>query len=243
MRSWISAFLLCAASVAPLFPAQAEELTIAAGAGYRRPIAEIAAAFESKSGHKVLQTYGHMGQVIAQSREAGRIAVVCGDRVVLEAAPGLVFHRMHPLGTGRLVVAWRKGLQLGSPEAIVAPEFKRIALADQVNAVFGKAARQYLDRAGLYGAIESRIMSVPTVPQVTTYLASGEVDVGYINATDAIGAAQHLGGYVEIAQNFYDRIEIACGVLGSAAGSAAVSSFAEYLASQPAQDVLRRYGL
>ncbi|MGC3944503.1 MAG: substrate-binding domain-containing protein [Chryseolinea sp.] len=190
MRPLSIAISLSAVALAASSVVHAEEALLAAGAGYRRPISEIATAFEAKTGHKILQTYGHMGQVIAQAKEGGRIAVVCGDRVVLDGARGLAFERMIPLGTGRLVVAWRKGLELAAPAGITDQSFKRIAVADQTNAIFGKAARQYLDRVKLYDIVESRIIGVSTVPQVTSYVASGEVDAGFVNATDAIGAVE-----------------------------------------------------
>lgn len=40
-----------------------DSFLIAAGAGYKRPIDEIAQAFEASSGVKVERFYGHMGQV------------------------------------------------------------------------------------------------------------------------------------------------------------------------------------
>lgn len=37
--------------------AHADEAMLAAGAGFRRPIAELATAYEAQSGRKILQTY------------------------------------------------------------------------------------------------------------------------------------------------------------------------------------------
>lgn len=223
--------------------ARADEATLAAGAGFRRPITEVATAFEKQSGHKILQIYGHMGMVIAQARESGRISLVCGDRAVLDDAKGVAFNRMVKLGVGKLVVAYRKGLTLAKAEDLVRDDFKRIGIPDQTNAIYGKAGRQFLERAQLAAKINPKLVAVATVPQVTGYVASGEMDAGFVNATDAIGAANNIGGFVEVDPKLYDVVEVACGGVASAKDSPAVEGFITFLAAEPARAILSRYGL
>jgi molybdate transport system substrate-binding protein len=241
MHSLFKGALIGAAMLSTVAPGGAEEMTLAAGAGYRRPIAELAAAYEKQSGDKVLQIYGHMGQVLAQARESDRIALVCGDRAMLERAQGVTFGRIARLGLGKLVIAFRKGLALTKAGDIAGPEFKRIAIPDQASAVYGKAGRQFLDRSGLAAAVNSRLIAVATVPQVTSYVASGEVDAGFINATDAIGAAGNLGGYVEVDAKLYDPAEIVCGVRTPTAKAA--EALVQFIGSEQVRAILQRHGL
>ncbi|WP_322513937.1 molybdate ABC transporter substrate-binding protein [Rhodopseudomonas palustris] len=249
MRSaFLRPFLTGAALVVSLVAASADEITLAAGAGYRRPVAELAAAYEKQSGDKVLQVYGHMGQVLAQARESAKVAMVCGDRTVLDKAGGMAFTRMVRLGTGRLVVAVRKGLELGKAEDIAAPQFRRIGIPDQANAVYGKAGRQFLQRSKLEAEIDPRLIAVATVPQVTSYIASGEIDAGFINATDALGAGDRIGGFVEVGAGLYDAPEFVCGIPAAAdgkapAGAAATAGFIAFLDTAPAREILTRHGL
>lgn len=224
-------------------PAQADEFTLAAAAGYRRPITEVATAFEAHSGHKVLQTYGHMGQVIAQARDGRQVTMVCGDAAVLHHAEGLSFAKMVPLGQGRLAIAYRKGLALARAEDLARDDFKRIGIPDQKNAIYGKAARQFLERSQLAGSVDPRLVAVATVPQVTAYLAAGELDAGFINATEALGAGSGLGGFVDVPPALYDPVQISCGLVSSAAPSAAAAAFADFLTTAPAQAILKRHGL
>jgi len=239
MRLVISLFVVAAA----ITPVNAAEFTLAAGAGFRRPLAELAAFYEKANGDRITQVYGHLGQVIAQARESGTISMVCGDRVVLDAAPGLSFSSQPRLGLGRLVVAYRKGIVLRDARELVSPQFERIGIPDQINAMYGKAGRQFLDRAGLAQRIDPKLLPVATVPQVTSYVASGEIDAGFVNATDAIGAGANIGGYVEVDMNLYDPVEVVCGVLPGASQSRAVQGFAAWLGSDEARAILRRHGL
>jgi molybdate transport system substrate-binding protein len=224
-------------------PARADEFTLAAGAGFRRPLAELATAYEKANPHKVLQTYGHVGQVIAQARESGKIALLCGDKAVMEKAQGLSFSSFAGLGLGKLVIAYRKGLTLTKAEDITKPEFKRIGIPDQASAIYGKAGRQFLDRTKLAAQIDARLIPVATVPQVTSYVASGEVDAGFVNATDAIGAGTNIGGFLEVDAKLYDQVEVVCGVIAAFKDAPAVIGFVKYLATEEARGILRRYGL
>jgi molybdate transport system substrate-binding protein len=223
--------------------ARSDEITLAAGAGFRRPIAEIAAAFEKEKGHKVAQIYGHMGQVLAQARDSGKVAIVCGDRSVLDGAKGVTFLGFAKLGLGRLVVAYRKGLALARPEDIQKPDIKRVGIPDQTNAIYGKAGRQFLERARLALAVDPKLLAVATVPQVTSYLVSGEIDAGFVNATDAIGAGSNIGGFVEVDQKLYDPVEVSCGIVSGGSAGPAIAGFMAFLDTAAARAILTRYGL
>ncbi|MDQ2083782.1 molybdate ABC transporter substrate-binding protein [Xanthobacteraceae bacterium Astr-EGSB] len=244
-RQWWRTAALVGVAVASCSFGQAcaDEVTLAAGAGFRRPIGEIATAFEATSGHKVLQVYGHLGQVFAQARESGQVSLVCGDKVALESAPGLKYSRMARLGLGKLVIAYRKGLAMTAAADIARPEFRRIGIPDQAQAIYGKAGRQFLQRSGLAAAVDPRLVAVATVPQVTSYVASGEVDAGFLNATEAMGAAGNLGGLVEVAPDLYDAVEVVCAITSPAKDGAVAEAFADFLATERARAILTRHGL
>jgi molybdate transport system substrate-binding protein len=239
----LSLVVLVAVIVGAADTARSDEITLAAGAGFRRPISEIAAAFEKEKGHKVAQIYGHMGQVLAQARDSGKVAVVCGDRSVLDGAKDVTFAGFAKLGLGKLVVAYRKGITLAQPEDIQKPDIKRVGIPDQANAIYGKAGRQFLERAKLSQAVDPKLLAVATVPQVTSYLVSGEIDAGFVNATDAIGAAGNIGGFIEVAPKFYDPVEVSCGAVAAGASGSAVADFLAFLNTEVARTILTRYGL
>ncbi|THF64700.1 molybdate ABC transporter substrate-binding protein [Pseudothauera nasutitermitis] len=236
--------LLCCALLCAAGPALAQEaLLVAAGAGYRRPVTELAQDFERRSGVKVEQLYGHMGQILGQVAQGGKVAVVFGDRAFLENAPNVQFARYLPAGAGRLVVAWPREKTLASVDDLAGAGVGRVALPDPVHAVYGKAAIQFLERSGLRARIGERLVPVSTVPQVSSYLVSGDVDAGFINLTDALGIAERIGGYLEIDQKLYDPVDIVIGVVGGQEHNAAVQALATYLGSSEARAILSRHGL
>lgn len=215
---------------------------IAGGAGYKRPIDEIAQGFEAGSNIRVERFYGHMGQVLAQARASGRVTVVFGEREVLEAADQVKFSHILPLGKGRLVVAWPRGKAMTQPQELASGVFARIAVADTRQAIFGKAALEYLQHSGQFPAVEKRLLIVNMVPQVSSYLVSGEVDAGFINLTEALAIRGQIGGYLEIPQADYTPVDIVAAQV-SGQETTEAQAFMAYLQTPAVRDILKRYGM
>ncbi|GAB2894876.1 molybdate ABC transporter substrate-binding protein [Uliginosibacterium flavum] len=238
VRSSLVALLALCASLA-----MAEDsVLVAGGAGYKRPIDEIANGFEAASKIKVERIYGHMGHVLQQTRASGKVAVVFGEQDVLEKAEQVVFSKYLPLGRGRLVLAWPKGKMLKNAAELRREGFARIGVADIKQAIFGKASVEYLQHSGLYPAVEKRLIMVSTVPQVSAYLISGEVDAGFINLTEALGIRDKIGGFIEIPVDEYAPIRITAGLVAGQ-DSAPVRALVDYMQTPAAAEIIKRYGL
>lgn len=224
--------------------AWADALLIAGGAGYKRPLAELAALFEKSSGIRVEQFYGHMSHVLAQTKQTGQVAVVFGDLSFLEKQSEVTFAGFLPIGEGRLVVAWPKGGQLGKPTDIVASRFARIAIADPKAAIYGNAATEFFQRSGIEAQVKARLQVVSTVPQVSAYLVSGDVDAGLINLTEALALKDKIGGYLEVDRALYSPIRIVGAVVKGFEGQPAVTKFQQFLQESPeVREILVRYGM
>lgn len=219
-----------------------ESVLVAGGAGYKRPIDEIANGFEAASKIKVERIYGHMGHVLQQTRASGKVAVVFGEQDVLEKADQVAFSRFLPLGRGRLVLAWPKGKTLKSAAELGGEGFARIGVADTKQAIFGKAAIEFLQHGALYPAVEKRLIVVSTVPQVSAYLISGEVDAGFINLTEALAIRDRIGGFIEIPVDDYAPIRITAGLVAGQ-DSAPVRALVDYMQTQAVTEIIKRYGL
>jgi molybdate transport system substrate-binding protein len=234
---WMCLFALTLAA-----PALAGSLTVAAGAGYKKPVTELAKAFDAASGNKTELIFGNMGQVTTQAKGSGAIDVVIGEKGFFESA-GLAIDGTTHLGRGVLVVAWPKGKALAAPADITKSDVTRLAMPDPAKAIYGKAAAQYLKRSGLDTAVAAKLLVVGTVPQVTAYLQSGEVDAGFVNRTDVLDAGEAIGGFLEIDPALYDPIEIvAVGIAGSG-NTTGAKAFAAFLAGPEARGILKRHGL
>ncbi len=222
--------------------AAAESVTVAAGAGYKKMVSELAKTFTDESGIAVEQIFGNMGQTIAQAKNSGLVDCLIGDKRFLDKS-GITFSAMPEIGRGKLVAVTPKGIALDSPMDIVNDSIKRVALPDPQKAIYGRAADEFLHNSGLYDKVQSKLLVVATLPQVSSYLLSNEVDVGFINMTDAIGIQDKVGATLPVDQQYYSPIIIVAGSLASAPNSEALAKFQAFLATEKAAAIARKHGL
>lgn len=219
----------------------ADGLLLAAGAGYRKPVLELLENFSQASGIRAEASFGNMKQIETQAQQNPDIAFLIGDKVFLE--PMQLAERYVTLGQGRLVLVVARGQTIASLQELQEPRFKRIALPDRTKAVYGKAAATCLQRLGLAQPLADKLLEVATVPQVSTYVATGEVDAGFINLTEVLALGERAGVQLQAPASCYDPIELSAGVLKGRGDSAAARAFVDYLATPAARTVLERHGL
>ncbi len=214
----------------------ADELLIGAAAGYKKPLESLFADFSSqRSDVKVKRFYGNVTQVLKQAEADGRVDLVVGDEKFINKS-ALPTHQRIKLGSGKLVVAYRQGIQLSNLSQLKA---LRVAVPDAKQAIFGQAAAEVIEKKGL--ALPN-LKIVSSIPQVAAYVSSGEVDAGFLNLTEALALGDKIGGYWLLNPADYTPIVIQAALL-TASPDADLAALADFLASQPAQQKLRDAGL
>lgn len=233
--------LICLSSLV-LTPAMAADgVLIAAGAGYRKPVLELLQTFSQSTGIKAEASFGNMKQVEIQARQNPEINLLIGDKAFLE--PMDLASRYALLGQGRLVLVASKAHPLSALTDLTQPQFKRIAVPDRSKAVYGKAAFACLERSGLLPAVQDRLLEVATVPQVSAYLITGDVDAGFVNKTEAMALKDKAGASVEVAQDCYAPIDLSLAVIKGRDANAATQAFIDFIATPQARQVMERHGL
>ncbi|ABL64499.1 molybdate ABC transporter substrate-binding protein [Chlorobium phaeobacteroides] len=221
---------------------RAETIIIASGAGYKRPLMEIAGKYEKKTGRHIDAVFGNMQQIITQAQMSGNVSIIFGDKSFFDQS-AISFAGYYPVGEGKLVLAWRKGLQVKRITDIREKRIARLGIPDEKKAIYGRVASEYLEKSGLSGAVKGKLLVVSTVPQVSAYLVSGEIDAGFINITDAIGIQENIGGYLVAGQSLYTPIHIQAGVVKGFEGRSDIRDFLQFLKEKESVAVLHHYGL
>lgn len=241
MKRVLLTLMLLALLAVNAAPAKAESLTVAAGAGYKKLVTDLASSFEAASGKKVELIFGNLGQVTAQAKTSGKIHMIIGEQAFLRQAQ-VPMGDFTELGRGVLVVAWPKGKAVKDFADLASPGIRRIAMPDAAKATYGKAGGEALARAGLEGAVKDKLLVVATVPQVTTYVLTGEVDAGLTNLTDVMDLGGQIGGFLKVDPALYNPISIGAAVVSGAAHPD-LASFSAFLASSKGQELARKHGL
>lgn len=231
---------LCLALVACVGLLHASELKIAAGAGYKKPVLKIVKEYEKTHG-KVDAFFGNMKQVSAQAKNSD-IALIIGDKNYLQNRSKINFEKYTTVGVGKAVLAYSKNTTIKKLEDIKSNKISRVAMPQPKKAIYGIAGQEILNNAKLYKNIKEKLFVVATVPQVATYLVANEVDAGIINLTAALANKDRIGGYINIDQNLYSKIEIVAGS-NKYCHTDECKKFLEFLNSKKAKDIFTKYGL
>jgi molybdate transport system substrate-binding protein len=225
----------------------AAELTVSAAASLGNAFREIGAAFESAHpGTRVLLNVGASGALLQQIARGAPVDVFASaDQETMRQA---VQQRLVKAGaaadaaSNALVLVVPRDARV-MPKALAdlaAPGVKRVAIGLPASVPAGRFAKAALEKAQLWPAIEAKMIGAQSVRQALDYVGRGEVDAGFVYATDAAA----LPGKVKVAFVVPTETPVVYPIapLAAAADAAAAQAFVAYVLSPAGQAVLARHG-
>jgi molybdate transport system substrate-binding protein len=123
---------------------------------------------------------------------------------------------------------------------LAAPPFARIAIGVPASVPVGRYTRGVLDKAGLWTAIEPKMIGAQSVRQALDYVARGEVDAGSVYATDAALMPDKVALAFVVPTDTPVRYPIA--PVASSKQPELAREFVAFVQSSDAHTVLARYG-
>jgi molybdate transport system substrate-binding protein len=116
----------------------------------------------------------------------------------------------------------------------------RVAIGTPASVPVGRYTKAALEQAQLWSRIEPKVVGASSVRQALDYVARGEVDAGFVYATDAA----LLPGKVKVAFAVPTETPVLYPIAPIAASpnAADAARFVAFVLSPPAQAILARYG-
>ncbi|WP_319543285.1 molybdate ABC transporter substrate-binding protein [uncultured Pseudodesulfovibrio sp.] len=232
----LTAFLVICMATAAL----AENAVLASGAGYKKMVNALNTEYMKQTGRTVDLLFGNMARVTTLAKQSGNVDIVIGDATFLKKAQ-LPLEGSQELGQGKLVLAFAKSGSFSTVKDL--DKAGRIALPDTQKAIYGKAARQFLQSTKRLPDIKPRLVEVATIPQVFSYLTTNEVDMGFMNLTHTLNVADKLGGYIIIDQKDYSPIVILAALLKDSRRMEQARDFLRFLKTPEARTIMQDNGL
>lgn len=220
------------------FALNASEITLAAGAGYKKMTLELLENFSAKN--KIDSTFGNVRQITTQAQNHD-ISLLIGDKKFFDGIEGFDTKVYQKIGDGKLVLIYPKEKAIKSIKDLENASVKKIAMPDAKKAIYGRATTQLIKNANLN--ISNKMLEVATVPQTASYVISGEVDAGFVNLSEALVIKDKIGGILQIDQSLYNQIEIVALELESCSKKSVCKEFLDYLKSDVAKKIIKKYGL
>jgi len=218
-------------------------LTVSAAASLAFAFEELAPLFERETGLKVTYNFSSSGRLAHQIEEGAPVDVfVSANAAYVErlAAQGLIApDSSYPFARGALVLWTRRDGPLAAAELRDVLKAERFAIANPNYAPYGAAARQALQRAGLWEGVQDRLILAANAQQTLQYAKSGNVDAALV----ALSLSRQSGGkWVAVSEQLYDPINQVVTVIKGSPRLAEAHRFSAFLRGGPARVVLQRYG-
>jgi molybdate transport system substrate-binding protein len=218
---------------------------VAAAADLARAFAELATEFKARSGVAIDLDFGSSGLLAKQIEQGAPYALFAAaskdyvDQVV--KAGRCDGATAHLYARGRIVVWTPSGIAPPAKLADLAdPRFRKIAIANPEHAPYGRAARQALDKAGVWPAIQDRIVLGENVQATMLYARDHNADAAIVALSLAV--VTDGGAFLPIDPELHAPLDQAMVVCGHGDDARAAQQFASFVASPEGREVMTRYG-
>jgi len=220
------------------------ELHVAAAADLRLALEELARLFERAHGVQVVPVFGSSGMLAQQIQQGAPfdIFLSADEQFVTQLVRrGHVrADSVRAYATGRLAVVVRRGLGITTPvlEDLVRPAVRRVAMANPEHVPYGRAARQALERSGLWSQVQPRLVLGENISQALQFVQTENADAGLVAVSLLTGSSLP---WTLVDQRLHTPLRQVGGILHGARGPRA-GEFLEFILSGQGQAVLARYG-
>ena len=249
MIRWLSCLLLLLATTgcdhASGANGAADALLVSTAASVAPALREVAARYREHSGTVVQLNVGSSG-ALAQQIEQGApvdLFVSANTEFVDELEDGgLLLPDTRALYARGELVLWTPAdspLRIERLEDLAQSEVRRIAIANPEHAPYGTAAREALQTAGVWQAIQPKLVIGGDVRQAFQYAVTGNVDVALIARSLTQQETRHG---VPVPQALHHPLDQALAVVRDTQHPGEARAFAAFLVGPEGRAILARYG-
>ncbi len=242
---------LCACGASPSQATSGSGPLIAAAASWRPALEEIVRLYEAAGGQRVRVSFGATGNLVRQIEAGAPFEVfLAADEASVDRieAAGFTEGPGRVLARGEIVLAVAKASPLaldndlaGLRAAVKAGGIRRLVIANPDLAPYGRAAREALQKVGLWDPLQARLALAENIAQAAQFVGSGAADAGFIAKSSAVSAElRDVLRWTPVRDDWYQPINQRMAVLKSA--SAGGRAFAAFLGRPGARAVLERSG-
>ncbi|MFC0168811.1 molybdate ABC transporter substrate-binding protein [Pseudoduganella danionis] len=240
--------LACAAVLSlALTPVWAADLMVSAAASLSNAFKEIGSAYEKlHAGDKVQFNFAASDPLVQQIAKGAPVDVFASaDQEAMDKAEGLKLlaaasRRNFASNTLVLIRPGDSKVALGGVRDLAQAAVQRIAIGNPASVPAGRYTQHAMEQAGLWSGISNKLIYGTSVRQCLDYVARGEVDAGFVYATDAALFKDKVQVVATVPTETPVTYPIA--VIAGSAQPQAARQFVEFVQSASGQAILLRYG-
>ncbi len=144
-----------------------------------------------------------------------------------------------PRGSLALAVHRGSGVEVEGLDDLTKPEVKKVAMANPEFAPYGLAAKQALERAGLWEPLQPKLVRAESVRQALQFVQTGNAEAGLVGR--AIADVPEVRA-LTVDPGLYDPLIQAVGIVAETDQPEQAEQFIRFLLGDDGQRILARYG-
>lgn len=223
-------------------------LTVSAAASLRESLEELQPIFEREHGHvKLVFNFGSSGSLQKQIEQGAPVDVF------LSAGKQQMDHLIEmqmideadieDFIENQLVVIVPKGASYvpGNVQQLQQDYIRSIAVGEPDAVPLGMYTKQVLDYERLWSELKSKMVFAKDATQVLTYVASGNVDAGFVYLSDAV-STNKVHTAVTIESAWHDPITYSAAIVSSTKLREESEQLMNFLQSKEVEEVFTQHG-
>jgi molybdate transport system substrate-binding protein len=242
--------LLAALIFAASSPGQTpkREVTVAAAANLSEVFQAVGTQFESATGIHPVFSFASTAQLAQQIENGAPFDVYAAadvEHVEQLEKKGLLLPRSRAVYATGILALWippgsaAGAVKIDGPEGLVQPAVKVIALAKPELAPYGLAARETLQKLGIWDRVQSRVVYADNINMAKQYGASGNADAVFTAYSLVLKEA---GNVIKVDEKLHNPIDQALGIIAASKHQDTAQQFVDFLLKGRGRDILGNSG-
>jgi molybdate transport system substrate-binding protein len=232
-----------------LYQTAYSQLVVATAANMKFAMEDLRADFSSMNKTEVKAVYGSSGKLVTQIKNGAPFDLfISADVGFADSAVKWGYGASKPriYAYGKLALWTMKNLDLQKGLSVLAePGIGKIAIGDPKVTVYGPASIEAMKKAGVYDRVKAQFVFADNIGQVAEFIVTQSADIGLTAMSIAISEPMRgKGTWVAVDSSLYPPIGQAAIILkyGEDNNPGIAAAFYEYLYSERARAILKRYG-
>lgn len=225
--------------------AHGDDLLVAAAADLQFAFTEIGQLFEQQTGQHVTFSFGSTGSLTTQIENGAPFDLLAAANVAYVdrlREKGLIIpdtQQLYAQGRIVLVVNRKSEVTATTLEDLLSPSISQVAIANPDHAPYGLAAKQALQRAGLWDRLQPKLVYAENVRQALQFVQTGNAPAGIVALSVASVAEVN---WVLIDASLHEPLNQALAVIRGAPHEQAARAFIELVNGPQGRPIMKKYG-
>lgn len=225
--------------------AWAEDLLVSAAASLTNAFEEIKPAFEQQYPDTTLVfNFAASGPLLSQMQQGAPVDVFASaDQVTMDKATALIepSTRTNFAGNALVLIApSTSSLEINNTQDLLNKEIQLIAVGNPESVPAGRYTQAALESLDLYQSLTPKLVLAESVRQALDYVARGEVQAGFVYATDATLKKDQVQIRTEITG--HEPISYPIAMVKTSKNKELGQQFIDFILSDQGQTILKKYG-